>query len=57
MDRNPCPEWIGMVVRNESESLSGMGRNTQAVELHTFFQTNANLPKVQQDLKLIVEGR
>ena len=29
MNRNGCPEWIGITVRNESEWVSGMDRNTQ----------------------------
>ena len=29
MNRNGCPEWIGITVRNESEWVSGMNRNTQ----------------------------
>ena len=28
MDWNQCPEWIGMGVRNGSEWVSGMDRNT-----------------------------
>lgn len=28
MNRNGCPKWIGITVRNESEWVSGMRRNT-----------------------------
>jgi len=29
MTRNGWPEWAGISVRNQPESVSGMGRNTQ----------------------------
>ena len=47
MNRNGCPEWIGITVRNESEWVSGMRRNTQKYDFQSY---NAAYRQVQQGL-------